>query len=114
MTDTLTHNVILTDQAASKVKGLIEREASEQQLRLRLEVEAGGCAGMRYQLFFSESLDDNDLVRDFNGVEVIIDRKSAVMVDGATIDYEDTIQKLGFNIDNPNAVNTCSCGDSFS
>lgn len=114
MTETATHGVLLTDEAALKVKGLIERENSEVPLRLRLEVEAGGCAGMRYQLFFSDMLDDNDLVRDFGGVEVVIDRKSAVMVEGATIDYEDSIQKQGFNIDNPNAVNTCACGDSFS
>jgi iron-sulfur cluster assembly accessory protein len=106
--------VLLTEQAAIKVKDLIDREASETQLRLRLDVEAGGCAGMRYQLYFSDELSENDLVAEFGGVEVVIDPKSAVMVDGATIDYEDSIQKQGFNIDNPNAVNTCACGDSFS
>lgn len=114
MTETLTHGVLLTEEAAAKVKALIEREETETQLRLRLDVEAGGCAGMRYQLYFSDELTDQDLVREFGGVEVVIDRKSAVMVDGATIDYEDSIQKQGFNIDNPNAVNTCACGDSFS
>ncbi|MEN9752450.1 MAG: iron-sulfur cluster insertion protein ErpA [Actinomycetota bacterium] len=114
MSQTLSHGVLLTEQAAIKVKDLIDREASETQLRLRLDVEAGGCAGMRYQLYFSDELSENDLIAEFGGVEVVIDPKSAVMVDGATIDYEDSIQKQGFNIDNPNAVNTCACGDSFS
>ena len=114
MTETATHGVLLTDEAAAKVKALIEREETDARLRLRLDVEAGGCAGMRYQLYFSDELTDSDLLREFGGVEVVIDRKSAVMVDGATIDYEDSIQKQGFNIDNPNAVNTCACGDSFS
>jgi iron-sulfur cluster assembly accessory protein len=65
-------------------------------------------------LFFDERVEDGDSIHDFNGVEVIVDRMSVPMLDGATIDFEDTIQKSGFTIDNPNAVGTCACGDSFN
>ncbi|MFM2185147.1 MAG: hypothetical protein RIS55_795, partial [Actinomycetota bacterium] len=66
-----------------------------------------------YQLFFDEELSESDAVRDFNGVQVVVDMKSVPYLDGASIDYEDTIQKQGFTIDNPNAQSTCACGDSF-
>jgi len=54
------------------------------------------------------------LVRNFDGVEVVVDQMSAPFVDGASIDFEDTIQSQGFKIDNPNAASSCACGDSFS
>jgi iron-sulfur cluster assembly accessory protein len=56
---------------------------------------------------------DGDATVDFGGVEVIVDKMSAPYLDGATIDFEDTIQKQGFTIDNPNATGSCACGDSF-
>jgi len=121
MTDTLTHGVTLTEAARDKVEALlsVENESrlaeGEAELRLRLEVKTGGCAGFIYSLYFDEVLDaDNDLVRDFSGVEVVVDQMSAPFVDGASIDFEDTIQSQGFKIDNPNAASSCACGDSFS
>jgi len=65
-------------------------------------------------LFFDERLMEDDLVVDFNGVEVVVDKMSSPYIDGATVDFEDTIQKQGFTIDNPNAQGSCACGDSFS
>ena len=56
----------------------------------------------------------NQVVADFDGVEVVVDRMSAPYLDGATIDFSDTIEKQGFTIDNPNAGSSCACGDSFS
>jgi iron-sulfur cluster assembly accessory protein len=112
MSETLTHTVDLTEVARDKVRALIEAEANEH-LRLRIEVKTGGCSGFIYQLFFDEELSESDAVRDFNGVQVVVDMKSVPYLDGASIDYEDTIQKQGFTIDNPNAQSTCACGDSF-
>ncbi len=112
MSETLTHTVDLTDVARDKVRALIEAEGNED-LRLRIEVKTGGCSGFIYQLFFDEELSKSDAVRDFNGVQVVVDMKSVPYLDGASIDYEDTIQKQGFTIDNPNAQSTCACGDSF-
>src|SRR6056300_297751 len=115
MSETLnqTHAVSLTDQAATKVKNLLEQEGRDD-LRLRVAVQPGGCSGLIYQLFFDERLMEDDLVRDFDGVEVVVDKMSSPYIDGASVDFEDTIQKQGFTIDNPNAQGSCACGDSFS
>ena len=115
MTDTLnqTHGVSLTDQAATKVRNLLEQEGRDD-LRLRVAVQPGGCSGLIYQLFFDERLMEDDLVKDFAGVELVVDKMSTPYLDGATVDFEDTIQKQGFTIDNPNAQGSCACGDSFS
>ncbi|KQV08188.1 iron-sulfur cluster insertion protein ErpA [Leifsonia sp. Root112D2] len=117
MTDTLTatkpHGVGLTDTAAGKVKSLLEQEGRDD-LRLRVAVQPGGCSGLIYQLYFDERMLDGDAAVDFDGVEVIVDKMSVPYLDGATIDFEDTIQKQGFTIDNPNASGSCSCGDSFN
>jgi len=108
-----THGVTITDGAALKVRNLLDQEGRDD-LRLRVAVQPGGCSGLIYQLFFDERLMDDDLVVDFNGVEVVVDKMSSPYIDGATVDFEDTIQKQGFTIDNPNAQGSCACGDSFS
>ena len=104
--------VILTDVAAQKIKALIEQEGRDD-LRLRIAVQPGGCSGLRYQLFFDERSLDGDIVTDFNGVEVVVDRMSSPYLAGATIDFADRIDAQGFTIDNPNATGSCACGDSF-
>ncbi|MGH3413361.1 MAG: iron-sulfur cluster insertion protein ErpA [Marmoricola sp.] len=107
-----TDEMNLTDGAAAKVKNLLEQEGRTD-LRLRIAVQPGGCSGLRYQLFFDERDLDGDLVSDFNGVSLVVDRMSAPYLNGATIDFVDTIEKQGFTIDNPNATGSCACGDSF-
>jgi len=106
------HGVGLTDTAATKVRSLYEQEGRDD-LRLRVAVQPGGCSGLIYQLYFDERLLEGDATVDFDGVEVVVDKMSVPYLDGATIDFEDTIQKQGFNIDNPNASGSCACGDSF-
>jgi iron-sulfur cluster assembly accessory protein len=105
-TERAAHGVELTDVAARKVQSLLEQEGRDD-LRLRVAVQPGGCSGLIYQLYFDER------VLDFGGVEVVVDRMSAPYLDGATIDFADTIEKQGFTIDNPNASGSCACGDSF-
>ena len=102
----------LTEEAALKVKGLLEQEGRDD-LRLRVAVQPGGCSGLRYQLFFDERSLDGDVVTDFDGVGVVVDRMSSPYLNGAVIDFVDTIEKQGFTIDNPNATGSCACGDSF-
>ena len=125
-TELPTHGVNLTEVAQTKVRTLLEQEGRTD-LRLRIAVEdslievelvneavqPGGCSGLIYQLYFDERVLDGDAVRDFDGVEVIVDKMSAPYLDGSTIDFEDTIEKQGFSIDNPNAAGSCACGDSF-
>ena len=113
VTDVPTHGVVVTDAAAAKVKSLLAQEGRDD-LRLRLAVQPGGCSGLIYQLYFDERTLDGDAVRDFDGVQVIIDKMSVPYLEGATIDFADTIEKQGFTIDNPNAGSSCACGDSFS
>src|ERR1700676_3507951 len=97
-----THGVILTEAAASKAKSLLEQEGRDD-LALRIAVQPGGCAGLRYNLFFYDRSLDGDLTAQFGGVELTVDRMSAPYVQGARIDFVDTIEKQGFTIDNPNA-----------
>ena len=107
------HGVILTDAAASKAKALLDQEGRDD-LALRIAVQPGGCAGLRYNLFFDDRTLDGDLTVEFSGVALTVDRMSAPYVQGATIDFVDTIEKQGFTIDNPNATGSCACGDSFN
>ena len=117
---TLTHGladapaggVMLTEGAAAKVAALLDQEGRDD-LQLRVSVQPGGCSGLRYQLFFDERSLDGDVVRDFGGVSVVTDRMSVPYLQGATIDFVDTIEKQGFTIDNPTATGSCACGDSF-
>ncbi len=108
-----TDGVNVSDAAASKVKSLLEQEGRDD-LALRIAVQPGGCAGLRYNLFFDDRTLDGDLTTDFNGVALTVDRMSAPYIQGATIDFVDTIEKQGFTIDNPNATGSCACGDSFN
>ncbi len=107
-----TAGVVLTDNAAAKVKALLEQEGRDD-LALRVAVQPGGCSGLRYQLFFDERQLDGDVVERFGGVGVVTDRMSAPYLAGARIDFVDTIEQQGFTIDNPNAQGSCACGDSF-
>ena len=112
LTDLRTDQINLSPVAATKVKSLLEQEGRDD-LNLRISVQPGGCSGLRYQLFFDERSLDGDVVTDFDGVGVVVDRMSVPYLSGATIDFVDTIEKQGFTIDNPNATGSCACGDSF-
>ena len=107
-----THGVELTDEAAIKARTLLEQEGRDD-MHLRIAVQPGGCSGLRYQLFFDERTLDGDVTTDFDGVTVVVDRMSVPYLNGAEIDFVDTIEKQGFTIDNPNATGSCACGDSF-
>jgi iron-sulfur cluster assembly accessory protein len=107
-----TDSINLSDTAAAKVKALLDQEGRDD-LQLRIAVQPGGCSGLRYQLFFDERNLDGDVVTDFDGVAVVVDRMSVPYLNGAMIDFVDSIEKQGFTIDNPNATGSCACGDSF-
>jgi iron-sulfur cluster assembly accessory protein len=109
---TAAHGATLTPSAAAKARALLEREGNPEMV-LRIAVQPGGCSGLRYELFFDDRTLDGDAVVEFDTVGLAIDRMSKPYLDGATIDFVDTIEKQGFTIDNPNAGNSCACGDSF-
>ena len=112
-TATATHGALLTDAAAAKAKALLDQEGRDD-LALWIAVQPGGCAGLRYNLFFDDRVLDGDLTTEFGGVKLTVDRMSAPYIQGASIDFVDTIEKQGFTIDNPNATGSCACGDSFN
>lgn len=111
-TGTVPQGVVLTDVAVAKVRDLLAAEGRDD-LSLRIAVQPGGCSGLRYQLYFDERELDGDVVTDYDGVRVVTDRMSAPYLVGASINFVDTIEKVGFEIDNPSARGACACGDSF-
>jgi iron-sulfur cluster assembly accessory protein len=117
-TDVAQTPVSLTNEAALKVRELLDAEGRTD-LRLRIAVQPGGCAGMQYQLFFDERSLDGDVTIDQpiagadSSVPLVVDRTSVPLVTGSVISYTDTIEKQGFEIDNPNAGGGCACGNSF-
>lgn len=102
----------LTPTAVAKVRELAAQEGSATRA-LRLEVQPGGCAGFRYGLFFDEEIVDTDLVDEVDGVRIVSDPMSAPHLKGVVIDWVESLQRSGFVIENPNAQNSCACGDSF-
>ncbi len=105
--------VTLTSAAAAKVADLIARE-DEGIMALRLGVRPGGCSGFSYELELDSKIDDADIVNTFDGVKLVVDPQSMEKVNGAEIDYRDTLQGAGFHINNPNVERACGCGNSFS
>ena len=105
--------VNLSEAAASKAKALLDQEGRDD-LALRIAVQPGGCAGLRYQLYFDDRTLDGDKVDEVGGVRMVDDKMSVPYLAGAAIDFSDTIEAQGFTIDNPNAGGACACGDSFN
>jgi len=105
--------ILLTETAANKAWQLLSSQERED-MRLRIAVQAGGCAGLQYQLFFDERGFDGDIIEQFGEIEVVVDKASVPYLQGAIIGYYDTIEKQGFDIENPNAAGSCACGDSFN
>ena len=105
--------VTLTEAAAAKAKALLDQEGRTD-LSLRIAEQPGGCAGLRYQLYFDDRELDGDKIDEVGGVRLVVDKMSVPYLTGATIDFADTIEQQGFTIDNPNAGGSCACGDSFN
>ncbi len=105
--------VNLTDVASAKVAELLAEEDVDG-LALRVAVRPGGCSGFSYEMFFDADVADDDVVREFGTVKVVVDPASADLLKGSTLDYSDGLQGAGFHVTNPNATRTCGCGSSFS
>jgi iron-sulfur cluster insertion protein len=105
--------VTFTDGAASKVKSLIAEEGNEQ-LKFRVYITGGGCAGFSYGFSFDESSRDDDTVVERDGVQLVIDPMSYQYLAGSQVDYQEGLQGAQFVVKNPNATTTCGCGSSFS
>lgn len=102
-----------TDSAAHRVSELLAEEG-DQNLKLRVYVTGGGCSGFQYGFTFDEVVNEDDTVVEKNGVSVLVDPMSLQYLQGAEIDYTESISGSQFVIRNPNATTTCGCGSSFS
>lgn len=104
--------ITLTDAAVNMVHSLLEQKNVPNH-GLRVFVSGGGCSGMQYGMALEEEARQYDHVIEKKGIKVFIDPTSMMYLEGATIDYVDSLMGGGFSIDNPNAVSTCGCGHSF-
>lgn len=104
----------LSERAAQEVKKIIEEQKLEESTVLRIGVTGGGCSGFSYALGFATDYDaEKDAKSSQHGVDVVVDRKSSLYLDGTKLDFYEGLDKRGFTFDNPNAVKSCGCGSSF-
>jgi iron-sulfur cluster assembly protein len=104
----------VTDAAGEQIATLLEEDGKRETHGLRMKVIGGGCSGLQYQLSFDDQAKDTDNDFETTGVRLIVDEKSALYLVGCRLDFVDSLQESGFKIENPNASNTCGCGQSFS
>lgn len=109
----MSHTVIFSDRAATKVSALIAEEGNDN-LKLRVYVSGGGCSGFQYGFTFDEEVNEDDTCVEKAGVTVLVDSMSIQYLNGAEIDYKEDLSGAQFVIRNPNATTTCGCGSSFS
>jgi iron-sulfur cluster assembly accessory protein len=105
--------IAFTDRGAEKVQEFLAgQEEVAETAGLRVGVKGGGCSGFQYQLAFDERK-DGDIVFESHGLKLLVDGPSLPYVDGSEIDYVDSLQGAGFQVNNPNVVAACGCGSSF-
>lgn len=112
-TETATTAVTLTDNAIGKVREILEMQ-DPKPAGLRISVVGGGCSGFSYSMAFENAPGLMDKVYNFEGLKVYVDQASLLYLDGARVDYVETLEGSGFKFDNPNVKSTCGCGSSFS
>lgn len=105
--------VNLSERAQREIRAIFERSGLGAETGVRLGVVGGGCSGLSYEMEFSEPR-PNDTLIEFDGFTVLLDPKSTIYLKGITLDFQDGLQGKGFVFSNPNATNTCGCGESFS
>jgi iron-sulfur cluster assembly protein len=109
---TQTDFVTLTPAAVEAVRDLLKKRELEG-YALRVFVSGGGCSGFQYGMALEENIREQDLSCEFDDVKVVVDEISINYLRGATVDYIESVMGSGFKIDNPNAISSCGCGNSF-
>lgn len=103
----------VTPRAAERIR-ILQQEEGHPVLRLRIEVKAGGCSGLTYDLSFADDVRENELTFHSEGIELVVPRKSLLYLAGTQLDFTDGLEGQGFHFINPNATRTCACGTSFA
>jgi iron-sulfur cluster assembly protein len=104
--------ITITDVGAERVTGFLENRGKG--LGLRVKIRTTGCSGYAYVLEFVDDLNDDDTVFDSNGIKIIVDNKSLIMIDGTELDYTTEGLNSGFKFKNPWEDAQCGCGESFT
>ncbi len=106
--------IILTEEAAKQVQQVKQDQKLPEPMFLRVGVTGGGCSGFSYSLGFDDKFDETkDSKYHYYGIDVVVDKKSALFLDGTVVDWQNDLNGRGFKFENPNAVKTCGCGSSF-
>lgn len=103
----------LTDSAKNKITEILEEE-NDENLKLRVFVQGGGCSGFQYGFSMDNEQNEDDMVVEFGSLKVLVDFISSQYLTDSEIDYVEDLNGSSFNIKNPNAQTTCGCGSSFS
>jgi iron-sulfur cluster assembly accessory protein len=103
----------LTEAAQSSAKELLSNE-SEPKTGLRVAVMGGGCSGLQYKIGWDDPSEQDTITTHENGLILMVDQKSAAMLEGSVLEYHNTIEQQGFEVQNPQACGTCGCGKSFN
>jgi len=109
--------ITVTDKAASEVNRILKEQGlgtDGEKVYLRISVRGGGCSGFQHKLDLDTEVSEKDEKQEVNGVNVAVDTKSALYLDGVVVDFHDDLNKRGFSVINPAAKGTCGCGSSFS
>jgi iron-sulfur cluster assembly protein len=107
------HMVNLTETAVSKVREILDTQEPKP-AGLRISVVGGGCSGFSYSMAFENAPNMLDKTYQYDGLKVFIDQASMLYLDGAQVDYVETLEGSGFKFNNPQVKSTCGCGSSFS
>lgn len=107
------HMVQLTETAISKVQEILNTQ-DPKPAGLRIAVVGGGCSGFSYSMAFENNPGMLDKTYNFEGLKVFVDQASLLYLDGAEVDFVETLEGSGFKFNNPNVKSTCGCGSSFS
>lgn len=106
--------MIHLSKAALREVNRLKSKQSNSQTMFRLGVKSGGCAGLFYTMNFDDSVEEGDQVWDCDGLQVVIDKDSAIYLNGLNLDYAEDLMGGGFRFHNPNAAHSCGCGHSFN
>jgi iron-sulfur cluster assembly protein len=112
--ENLESEITITEKAVKEIKRIMEENKITGEFGLRIGVKGGGCSGLTYSLGFDPETRDGDTIIEQAGVKLFIDGKSLFYLSGTQLDFSDGLNGKGFVFNNPNAVKSCGCGESFS
>lgn len=110
--------ITISERAVKELKIAIEEHKSKNpdvsEMYVRIGVKGGGCSGYQYTLVLEESKNPKDQLININDIEIVVDQRSALYLEGTNLDFVDELNNRGFKFNNPSVIRTCGCGQSFS